>query len=184
MKYSARFALLALGSAIALAACGDSGTADADGDGTISADEMRDEMARDGANLRPDPGNYKVTMTLSKAEIPGAPPQMMEMMGSMMNNTFEYCLTPEEAEKGFEESLTEGQDESCKIEQFNLDGGKIEMAMSCSPAEGGEMRMTMNGNVSPTKSDINVVTQGNIAGMGEANIEMSMVQERIGDCEG
>lgn len=182
MKFSANFAVLALGSALALAACGDSGNADSDGDGSISADEMRAEVMSEGMSLRPEAGNYSVTMTLAKVDIPGAPPQAVEMMGSMMNNTFEYCLTPEEADKGFEEALTEGQDESCTIEKFDLNGGDIDMAMTCSPAEGGTMRMTMNGNVSPTKSEINVVSKGTLPGVGDANIEMTMVQERIGDC--
>lgn len=183
MKFSANFAVLALGSALALAACGDSGSADTDGDGTVSADEMRAEVMSDGMSIRPEAGKYKVTMNFVKADIPGAPPEMQNMMSSAMNNTFEYCMTAEEAERGFEEALTEGQDESCTIEKFDLNGGDIDMAMTCSPAEGGTMRMTMNGNVSPTKSEINVVSNGTLPGLGEANIEMAMVQERIGDCD-
>ena len=171
----------ALASVLALGACGD-GASDTDGDGEVSMDEMRAEMESEGANLRPEPGNYKVAMTLVSADIPGAPPQALEMMRGMMNQSFEYCITPEEASKGFEETLTEGQDESCKIEKFELDGGDIDMAMTCSPQGGGSMRMSMTGNVSPTKSDITIVSKGNVPPMGETNMEMKMTQERLGDC--
>lgn len=183
MKHSASFALVALGSAIALAACGGSGSADTDGDGEVSVDEMRAEMVSEGGGMKPEPGKYKVTMNFVKADIPGAPPEMMEMMGSAMNNSFEYCMTPEMAEEGYEESLTKGQDDDCTIQKFELDGGDVDMAMTCSSADEGTMSVAMTGNVSSTRSEINVVSNGNIAGMGEANIEMSMIQERIGDCD-
>lgn len=175
--------IVASGAALALTACGGSENADADGDGEVSAGEMQAEAERAGGNVRPEPGKYAVTMDFVKAEIPGAPPEMKDMMGSMMSNSFEYCLTPEEAERGYEESLTEGQDESCSIQKFELDGGNIDMAMTCDSAEQGNMNVTMTGNVTPERSEINVVSKGTLAGMGEADIEMSMVQERIGECD-
>ena len=46
------------------------------------------------------------------------------------------------------------------------------------------MRVEMSGNVSPTRSDIRVVTNGTMPQVGETNMEMTMVQERLGDCEG
>lgn len=174
---------LALGSAIALAACGGETSADADGDGAISMDEMRAEVASAGADLRPEPGKYSATMTLVKAEIPGMPPEARDMMGAMMNRTFEYCLTPEQANDGFERSLTEGQDDSCTIDKFELDGGEIDMAMTCTPDDGGQMNVAMTGTVTADRNEINVKTQGTIPQMGEADMEFSMLQERVGDCD-
>lgn len=182
MKASIHAGALALMSALALAACGGEAS-DTDGDGTISGAEMQAEADRAGASVRPEPGKYSVTMSFVKAEIPGAPKEMQDMMGSMMNQSFEYCLTQEEAEKGYEEALTEGQDDSCNITRFELDGGDIDMAMSCAAGEGDNMDVTMTGNVTPTRSEINVVSDGTLPGVGDANIEMSMVQERIGDCD-
>ncbi|NQZ46706.1 MAG: DUF3617 family protein, partial [Erythrobacter sp.] len=102
----------ALSSALALAACGEGGPtdADADGDGEITMDEMRAEVASAGSALRPEAGKYAVTMTMVNVDIPGAPPEMVDAMGSMMNTSTEFCLTEEEASKGFEEALSEGQD--------------------------------------------------------------------------
>ena len=175
----------ALSSALALAACGEGGPtdADADGDGEITMDEMRAEVASAGSALRPEAGKYAVTMTMVNVDIPGAPPEMVDAMGSMMNTSTEFCLTEEEASKGFEEALSEGQDDSCTIERFDLDGGKIDMAMTCSPPEGGTMQVAMTGDVSPTRTQINIVSKGNLPPTGEASIEMNMAQERIGDCD-
>jgi hypothetical protein len=169
-----------LASTFALAACG-GGTvdADSDGDGTVTAAEVGAVVS----DMRPEPGKYSVKMNLVKADIPGAPQQMLDAMGAMMNNTFEYCLTPEEAEKGFEESLREGQDESCTIQKFELTGNNVDMAMSCSGEQQGDLQMAMTGTVGPTRSDISVVTTGTLPQFGEANMEMSMLQERLGDCD-
>ncbi|MEL7188221.1 MAG: DUF3617 domain-containing protein [Pseudomonadota bacterium] len=181
-----RYGLYAASAALMLAACGGGATdveADADGNGTVSSDEMNAAMSAVGDDIKPEPGKYKATMTFVKADIPGAPPQMQEMMGSAMNQTHEFCLTPEEAEKGFEESMTEGQD-GCEISKFNIDGNDLDMAMTCSPnGNDGAMNMTMKGNVTPTRSEMQMTMSGNMQGLGEANIEMEMVQERIGDCD-
>lgn len=175
MKKIAMVASLAL-----LASACSGGDADADGDGEISAEEARAEMA--SANIKPEPGQYKMSMTFKTAEIPGAPPEMMDMLGKSMSNTIEYCLTQEEADKGFEEALTREQDDSCKITKMDMNGGTIDMAMTCEDDTSGTMNITMNGDVSPTESDLTMKMKGNIPQLGEANIEMNMKQERIGDC--
>lgn len=178
---NAKFSATAvLASAFALAACSESTVdADADGDGNVTAAEVGQVVS----DLRPEPGKYSVTMELVKMDIPGAPPEMANAMGSMMNNTFEYCLTPEEANKGFEESLREGQDESCSIDKFELTGNDVDMAMSCATPGDGNMNLTMTGTVSPTRTDIAVKTNGTLPQVGEANVEMNMVQERLGECD-
>ncbi|MEL7197677.1 MAG: DUF3617 domain-containing protein [Pseudomonadota bacterium] len=169
--------------ALALAACGGGATdADADGDGTVTADEASAAVAAAGDAIKPEPGKYKATMTFVKADIPGAPPQMQEMLGSAMNQSMEFCLTPEEADEGFQKSMTEGQD-GCEISNFNIDGNDLDMAMTCNPGGSGEMNMSMTGNVTPTRSEMKMKMSGNMDGLGEADIEMDMVQERIGDCD-
>lgn len=174
---------IASGLALVLAACsGGDADADANGDGTISSEEARTKLNAAGDQIRPEPGQYKMDMTFVKADIPGAPKEMLDMLGRSMTNSFEYCLTQEQADKGFEESLTQGQDDSCEMTKMEISGGDIDMAMSCSDPNTGKMEMTMKGTVTSTTSDLAMVTKGNVAGMGSANIEMKMSQKRIGDC--
>jgi len=182
MKKSMGLAAIAMGSALALAACS-SENADADGDGEISAEEMRAEVENNADAIKPEPGKYKMTMEFVSADIPGAPPEMQEMMAQGTNNSTEFCMTEEMAEAGYEEALTEGQADSCTMEKFDIDGGDIDMAMTCEVPGQGTSSVAMTGSVTPTSSEMNIKTEGTIPGMGEATMEMKMTQERIGDCD-
>lgn len=163
-----------------LAACSDSGTADTDGDGTISSEEIAAE-ARDA--VRPDPGQYRSTTQLVDVEMPGAPPEMVDMMrANMSNRTSEFCLTEEEVNEGFEAMAKRSQDGDCTFSKFDVDGGDIDAEMSCSMPQGSDMRMTMQGTGTPTSSDMTMTMEGELPGMGNAKMTMKVTNERIGDC--
>jgi len=181
-----RFVVVSAMCAIALAGCGsDTGSvdADADGDGTITANEARDAMAAATQDLRPEPGKYTSTMTLVDAKIPNAPAEMAQMMGSAMNRTTEFCLTPEEAERGFKEAIAEGQSEACDITNFTIDDGDVNLAMSCAGDGMGSMDATMTGKVTPTSSDMTMNMKGDIPELGAIEMTMAFTQERLGDCD-
>ncbi|MEO0699453.1 MAG: DUF3617 domain-containing protein [Pseudomonadota bacterium] len=174
----------ALAAALALSACGGetSVDADADGDGAITTSEARAAVEAAGADLKPEPGQYATTMTLTDVNIPGAPPEMAQMMGQAMNRTGEFCLTPEQAERGFEGSLKEGQNEACTIETFTIEGNQVDMAMSCNQAGMGDMAVTMSGEVAPTQSDLTMKMNGTIPQLGAVEMALSFQQKRVGDC--
>lgn len=162
-----------------LAGCSSEVDADADGDGTVSQAEM---AAMADSAIRPDPGQYRSTTELIEADIPGAPANMVEMMKSgMANQTTEYCLTQEEADKGFEEMAKGSQDGECTTSKFVVNGGDIDAEMSCK-AGSGEMRMTMDGTGTTTSMDMTMTMEGEIPGMGDAKMVMRVQSERIGDC--
>ena len=183
MKYGICIAAFAL----ALSACGETtvteADADADGDGTVTASEARAAMEAAGSDLKPLPGKYSTVMTLTEANIPGAPPQVVDMMGKAMNREGEFCLTPEQAEKGFEDSLQQGQSEACKIETFSITGNQVNMAMKCAQDGMGDMQVTMDGEVSSTRSDLNMKMAGTIPQLGDVDMALSFTQTRIGDCD-
>ena len=180
MSITKFMAAAALTSAFALAACGETTIdADADGDGDVTASEVEALVT----DLRPEAGKYSVNLNLVKADIPGAPQQMLDAMAGLMNRSGERCLSEEEAEKGFEEALKEGQGGNCEIDSFALTGNEIDMAMTCAAEGQGSMQVSMTGTVSPTSSDIAVVSTGTIPPFGDSSFEMTMSQERIGDCD-
>lgn len=180
-----RYGLTAAVSALVLAGCGSGAVdADADGDGTVTGDEMREAVSQAGSDLKPEPGKYELTMELVKVEAPGAPPQVAQMMGGMMNRTDEFCLTPEMAEQGFAESFKENQRDGCNVDAFTLDGGAMDMKMSCSGEDGnGAMSIAMKGDVTPTTSDMTMQMDGAIPQMGDIQMVLSYKQRRIGDCD-
>ncbi len=184
MRYSKFVTIAASGlCALALAGCGGTTDADTDGDGEITAAEANAAVDAAGSDLKPQPGKYKATMTFMDANIPGAPPEMKAMMGKSMSNTFEICLTPEEAERGFEGAMTEGRD-GCKIKSFTINGNDLNMAMTCDDAASGQMDVAMTGKVTPTKSDMVMTMNGTMSEFGPMEMKMSFVQERIGECDG
>lgn len=174
-----RIITLAAGAALAVAVAGCSGgNADADGDGEVTMKEAVKKAEAEG--LRPEPGQYKATITMTAMEIPGMPADM-KGHGTGMTTTNEYCLTQEEVDKGFEEMMKRGQNGECSYESFNLDGGKLDAVMVCKTPE-GEARMTMDGTVTPTSSDFNATMKMQVPEMGEGTMSFTAKHERIGDC--
>jgi len=172
--------------ALALSACSGGGSvdADADGDGTVSSEEMREAVAEAGSDMRPQAGKYATTMEIIEIDMPGAPDAIKNMMGSAMNQTTEYCLTPEMAEKGWEDSLKEGQNGECDVNTFTLDGGEVDMQMTCAVEGGaGEMKVAMSGEVTSTTSDLTMSMDGTVPEMGDVTMKMGFKQERIGECD-
>ena len=101
MKFSKFSGALALASAIALSACGGAGgtvDADADGDGEVSTEELANAAEQVSDDMKPEPGQYRASVSFVSADIPGAPPEMVEMMSGMMSQSHEFCMTAEMAE--------------------------------------------------------------------------------------
>ncbi|BDI61659.1 DUF3617 domain-containing protein [Qipengyuania nanhaisediminis] len=171
---------------LALGACSDGAIdADSDGDGEVSREEMAAASDAMSDQVKPLPGEYRATVNFIEADIAGAPPEMMEMIGNQMSSTRTFCMTPEMADEGFGEAMQEGQGaDNCTVNKMTIDSGTMDMAMTCSDPQVGEMRISMNGDVSPTRSDVTMVSQGTFGPLGEGRMEMNFVQERIGDCEG
>lgn len=167
---------------LALAACGGDPASDAESGGVVTGEEMAERVA--AADIKPQPGRYRSTVEVLEFAIPGAPPEMSEMMrGNMAKRTSEYCLTQEEADRGFEKMARQSQEGSdCKVEKFAVAGGDIDARMTCAVPGQGTMTMTMTGTGSPTRSDMDMTMKGDFAGQGEASMRMKVTNERIGDC--
>jgi len=163
--------------AVLLAGCS-GGNADADANGEVSMKEAAKQA--EAQAIRPQPGQYKATITMTGMEIPGMPAEM-EGHGAGMTTTTEYCLTEEDVAQGYEEMMKRGQNGDCVFESFNLDGGKMNGVMVCRSPE-GEARMTMDGTTTPTSSDFKATMAMNVPEMGEGTMSFTAKHERIGDC--
>lgn len=167
---------------LVLSAC-DSSAPESEGGENLSMEEVAARAG--GAAIKPEPGQYRVSMDVLEVDIPGAPAEIADMMRSSMGGqSHEYCLTQEDVDKGFEEMARQGQDENCSFDRFDIDGGDIDAKMTCDLPGQGAMTMTMAGTATPTSSEMEMTMQGNMGGMGEATIKMKSEHERIGDCSG
>ena len=177
-----RYVLLAAATCV-IAACG-SPDADADGDGTIS---MEEAAAKSKDMVKPEPGKYRATVEMVDVEVPGAPPEVQKMMKQMISvgpQTHEFCLTKEEADKGFEEMARQSnKNDDCSFEKFDADGGNIDAVMNCSRQGEGTARMTMQGTGTSTSSNMTMTMDAQTPDGKSMKMTMKSNQERIGDCD-
>ena len=200
--------VIILAGALALAGCGDQGAGDADpGDLMAGADtsdqaldssdtasnssdgepvSMEEAARRAEGIVKPQPGQYRATVEVLDVSLPGAPPQVREQIRQMQSagaRTREYCLTPEQAEKGFEEMVRQANtDDSCSFSKFEAEGGNIDAVMTCSRAGQGSGRMTMQGSGTRTSSDMTMTMTVDAPNGTQMNMKMRSQQQRIGDC--
>ncbi|MEL6528640.1 MAG: DUF3617 domain-containing protein [Pseudomonadota bacterium] len=132
------------------------------------------------AEMKPLPGQYSANITVQSVDMPDAPPEMAGMIGNMMNQEFNFCLTQQEVEEGFRSVMNRSQQGECSYTRFNATGGKIDAEMTCD-AGGSPMTMVMKGTGSPTSSDVTMTMSGDM-GMGPGSITMRVVNRRLGDC--
>lgn len=164
---------------LALAGCGSSDAKDAGV--SVSADKIVDRM---GKMVRPEPGLYRSTSTVISVEAPGAPAGVADMLKKSMSSgqTSEYCLTPEEAAKGYEEMARRAQQGNCTFERFDVSGGKIDAVMNCVAPQGGKARITLNGTGTSTASIMDMKMHMEAPGMGKMNTHTKVESTRVGPC--
>ncbi len=172
-----RMVLVAAAAAL-VAGCSGSENADADGNGEVSMAEAA--KAAEAQGLKPEPGQYKTTVTMTEIAIPGMPPEM-KGHGAGMARTIEYCVNEKDVEGGYEQMLKQGQNGECSFEKFSLAGGTINAVMVCQTPQ-GSTRMMMNGSATPTTSDYTASMTMNLDGAGEGTMTFTGRSERIGDC--
>lgn len=172
----------AMALAVALAACGSAEEGEGSNAESISMKDAA-QRAKD-SDMKPRPGQYRVTMQLLELDLPGAPQGVMEAMrGRMAGQTHEYCLRQEDVDKGFEQMARQTQEnKDCTFERFDIDNGRFDGRMVCNVQGQGRMTITMKGEGGPTGSTMETRMEGDFVGMGQSAIRMRASHERIGDC--
>ena len=175
---------LAAISAIALTACGDSGTVDDPSDPEQVA-AAADRLAK------PQPGQYQMTAELVEFSVSGASEEEQEMMNAMFQpgtqQTNSFCLTEEEADQGFTEFVTamENVPEECEFSNFTVEDNALNATMSCDDNQGNTGDVQFEGTVSETGSDMRM-TMDMTTAPDDRTVRMVMrnTTERTGECTG
>lgn len=179
-----KLALIVPLSCLALAACGSSS----------DTPQTAEDMASEAKQLaKPTPGEYTSTSELMEFDVPGLPPkqadQMKQMFAGVGAQKQTYCLTKEEADKGFEEAVREmsksDKDNNCAFEKFDVNGNKLDAKMTCKSKDGGKATMTMTGTVEPESQimEMHVAQESAQIPGGKMNIGMKISSVRTGDCK-
>lgn len=168
-----------LAAALLLAGCGKSG------EGPKTPEQAAAEASK---MAKPEPGKYRSSVKVLEFDIPGMPAaqaeQMKGMMGGKEGQATEFCLSAEDASKGYEEMVKKSSQGNCTFEKFKVASNTLDAKMTCDMGNGMKSDMTMNGTTSSTGSKI-VMDINNTAPQipgGKMHTKMEVTNERIGDC--
>ena len=141
----------AAGAALFLSAC--SGGADTGGETDTASDESSPESAADatpsgsgaGGAVSLTPGQYEATFEFVEIEFDDSqvPEDMREFVNGMIDEMVGEtrittdCITEEEINEPRGEIFSGNEDASCQYDRFEIGGGTIDMAMSCSDPDSG-----------------------------------------------
>lgn len=136
---------------------------------------------------RPQPGKYRVTTRITHYSMPGMPAaaaQQMQGMFSQTGQSAEFCLTPEQASKGYEDMTRRTAQGDCRYDRFSARDGKLDAAMTCTPGQGMTTVSTVAGTFSAEGSRMKIVAdaKGEHLPGGAMHMESEVTTERIGDC--
>ncbi len=178
-----QFAATALLLGFALSACSQQSD-DAEGAAQASASASAAAVAQ---ALRPQPGKYRVTMKITKVAIPGLPPAAAAQASKMFASTghsSEFCLTPADANMGYEEMTKRAAQGKCSYDRFTVNGGQLDAAMTCETGQGMTTKSAVTGTVSPTGSNMTMTSDAMVAGVpgGRMQMEGQVITERLGEC--
>lgn len=137
---------------------------------------------------QPQPGQYRMVTKITDLAIPGMPPEMAAQakgMFSATGQTVEYCLTPEDAAKGFEEMTRRSAEGNCTYERFSAQDGKLDAAMTCKTGQGMVTKSEVAGTFTPTGSELTMKSEATAPDMPGGAMKMagSISTQRIGDCK-
>jgi len=174
---------LAAVATIALAACNSGGPK--------SEDQVKQEIAK---IEKPQPGQYKSSMKITKFEIPGLGAKEAEAFKGLMAGTAQsqtYCISKEESEQGFKEMTKQFEKGKCTYDRFDATGGRLDAKMTCEVGEGMTSPAGIAGTTTSKAPHMTLKRQqtakggagkGFGPGGGNMNIEMEVSNQRIGDC--
>lgn len=141
------------------------------------------EVANELAELRIAPGEWESTTEIVSVEAPSLPREMERMMRERRNSV-RYCLTPDQvADPADLSRRIAAQGSGCEVQDFRMDGGRVEGQMVCGRGTPRETRSVMRGEFSAERfvHESRVITAAPAFG-GEMRIETRVTGRRLGPC--
>lgn len=182
---SMKYAIAALVPAIMLAGCNK---------GVEMKNASADEVAAATKNANfIKPGKWTNTSEVIAVNLEGMPPEAKEMADAMSKsmvgrkNSFESCVTEEEAKKPNGKMFAGNDKGNCVYDTFSMGGGKFDAVMTCTPTGGpGKINMTMKGDYGDEAYSFDVEMK--VAGSPDAPESMMTIKAknsgvRKGECE-
>ncbi len=175
--------LILAGAAIILISGCSKKETDSNGDGKISADEVKTELSSGGKMaMKPGLWEIKINFTdISGDQLPaGAKDMMMAQMGKGMTN--KSCMTEEQVNKPGGDLFGTPGDNSCTFNKFDRNGNKMTVDMTCKPAGGMTLNSKMEGEFGEESYKMSMEQQMEGAPMGKITMKGNIEGKRLGAC--
>lgn len=133
-------------------------------------------------------GMWKNSMTMTRFDIPGAPPAVAQRAKAMLGKpqSTAACMSAAQARAGVRDFSSSMQQGDCRMEDFTQGSGRMSGKMLCTGTSGfGAPEMKMDGTYTPEKVSMTLsgdVSDSKLPG-GKATIELTILSERTGDCK-
>lgn len=133
------------------------------------------------------PGEWKMTITMSDFELPGATPEQAALFSSSAPDPMSETMCIAAGENKFEpEMMTSAFQQSgdCETSDFGIAGGKVSGKLVCDAGQDQPAESEISGNFGPEAFSISVSTEllQEAFPEGRATVKVEMSGERIGDC--
>lgn len=156
-------------------------------DAPKTADQVKAQVDQ---MVKPQPGQYRSTSKLVSFEVPGMPAAQAERMKGMFASSQgrDFCLTAEEADKGYESMTTKLAQGNCSYDRFEAAGGALDAKLSCQTGKGMTATFEMKGTMTPQGSQMTVMVNQSAPGApagavgGGVKMVMEVASQRTGDC--
>ncbi len=174
--------VLASAAMLAVAACSGK-NADQDGDGKVSQEEIKSEMA-DGGKFAMQPGEWEVKINFSSIEGKGIPEQAKAAIKEQIAKgaTSKSCLTKEQTDKPGGDLFGSPEGSNCTFAKFDRSGNKMSIEMTCKPAGPMVLKSKMEGSFGA--EEYSMTMEQGMEGLPTGPITMKGTIEgrRLGDC--
>ena len=145
-------------------------------------------LAEAGKLAQPLPGKYRSVTRLTRFELPNASPQeadrLRTLMGGLVPQASEFCLSAAQARDGFAQMLRRSQQGDCRFARFGADASRLNAEMRCTGAAGSTSTVVMEGEGGARRSRMTLRVDQRAASIpgGELQMELEVSNRRTGDC--
>jgi Tfp pilus assembly protein PilP len=141
------------------------------------------EVAKEMAALKMEPGQWEATNEILSATAPGLPDEALKQMVGQ-KTTVSNCVTPEQAARPSANFMAAQKNSNCTYQDFSMEGGRMTGTMTCSGGQvPGQMEMAMEGEYSPRSYDMNMdMNAKGMPGGMTMTIKARTTGRKVGEC--
>ena len=141
------------------------------------------EVAKEMAAMKMEPGQWEATNEILSASAPGLPKDALAQMVGQ-KTTISNCVTPEQAARPSANFLAAQKNSDCTYENFSMEGGRVTGTMSCKGGQTpGKMVMKMDGRYDARSYEMNMAMNATEMPEGMSmTLTARTTGRRIGDC--